>query len=356
MKQTPNETPKKHRGLWWKILLPILILVLLAANFVPLNNWFIEMPGSAEPLAQYVKVDGKRDTAKGSFSLTTVGIAQATAMQLLLSKTRPYEDIVSRNDVMGGEDNATFDRVQQYYMTSAINNAIAVAYKAAHEQYTIHYLGIYVLAVESKSAFAGKLQVGDTITKVNGRHFNASTGYINYIRQHKVGDTVTLTYTRGSKTLTASSKLYRLAQTKKPGIGITLTDRTKVTTKIPVSANVAQIGGPSAGLMFSLQIYDQLTGSKLRQGRHIAGTGEIAPDGTVGQIGGPEKKVYIAAKEGATIFFAPHTKVTKAIKKLDPGFEDNYAVAKKAAEDSHLKITVVPVEKFGDAVKYLQTH
>ncbi|ERL66517.1 SepM family pheromone-processing serine protease [Schleiferilactobacillus shenzhenensis] len=354
--QQPQKTPRRHRGLWWKILIPVLVVVLLAATFVPLPNWFIEMPGSAEPLAQYVKVDGKRDKAAGSFSLTTVGIASATALQLLLSKTRPYEDIVSRNDVMGGEDNATFDRVQQYYMTSAINNAIAVAYKAAGKAYQIHYLGIYVLDIQKQSAFAGKLRVGDTITKVDGRHFNSSTGYINYIRSRKVGDTVTLTYTRGSQTLTSAGKLYRLAQTKKPGIGITLTDRTKVTTTIPVKANVSQIGGPSAGLMFSLQIYDQLTGSKLRKGRHIAGTGEIAPDGTVGQIGGPEKKVYIAAQEGATIFFAPHTKVTKAIKKLDPGFQDNYAVAKKAAKDSHLKITVVPVEKFSDAVKYLQTH
>ncbi|KRL14177.1 SepM family pheromone-processing serine protease [Schleiferilactobacillus perolens] len=351
-----KQTPQKRGLRWWHVVAGLLVLLALAAAYVPLPNWFIEMPGTAEPLAQFVKVDGKRDTAKGSFNLTTVGIQSATALTLVTSHFKPYEEIISRNDLMGTEDNSTYQKVQNYYMTSAINNALTVSFKAAKKPYHTDYLGIYVLDVEKKSPFYGKLQVGDTITKIDGHHFDASTGYINYLRNHKVGDTVTITYANDQTTKTASGKLYQLAQTKKPGIGITLTDRTKTTTGIPVTANAGDIGGPSAGLMFSLQIYDQLTGNQLRKGRKIAGTGEIAADGTVGQIGGPEKKVYIAAKSGATIFFAPHMKITKAIKKAAPGLEDNYAVAKRAAKASHLKITVVPVEKFSDAVKYLETH
>lgn len=78
---------------------------------------------------------------------------------------------------------------------------------------------------------------------------------------------------------------------KKAGLGISLVNDTTITTTIPVDVNTEEIGGPSAGLMFSLEIYTQLKGINLRDGRQIAGTGTISPDGKVGRIGGIDKKV-----------------------------------------------------------------
>ncbi len=63
-----------------------------------------------------------------------------------------------------------------------------------------------------------------------------------------------------------------------------------MTTQPQISVDPGQIGGPSGGLMFSLQIYSQLTGQDIRHGRKIAGTGTINPDGSVGEIGGIDKK------------------------------------------------------------------
>jgi PDZ domain-containing protein len=72
-----------------------------------------------------------------------------------------------------------------------------------------------------------------------------------------------------------------------------------------VSFSSEDIGGPSAGLMWALGLYELLTPNDLTAGRTIAGTGEIAPDGTVYPIGGIRDKVIAAERAGATIFLAP---------------------------------------------------
>lgn len=76
------------------------------------------------------------------------------------------------------------------------------------------------------------------------------------------------------------------------------------------------VGGPSAGLMFTLAIYDQVSGQDLKAGRKIAGTGTIEKDGSVGDIGGAYLKVKSAADSGADIFFVPNNPVTKEMKRL----------------------------------------
>ena len=70
--------------------------------------------------------------------------------------------------------------------------------------------------------------------------------------------------------------------------------------------------------MFTLAIYDQVSGQDLKAGRKIAGTGTIEKDGSVGDIGGAYLKVKSAADSGADIFFVPNNPVTKEMKKADP--------------------------------------
>jgi PDZ domain-containing protein len=97
------------------------------------------------------------------------------------------------------------------------------------------------------------------------------------------------------------------------------------------------IGGPSAGMMFSLQIIDQLTDEELTDGERIAGTGTISRDGTVGGIGGVHQKVHGAIDSGALAVLVPAS---------------NYPDAVEAAGDD---IEVVRVETIDDALDYLAT-
>ena len=72
-----------------------------------------------------------------------------------------------------------------------------------------------------------------------------------------------------------------------------------------------EIGGPSAGLMFTLEIYNQLVEDDLTRGHEIAGTGTINEKGEVGPIGGIQQKVVAASDAGAEVFFAPNEKVQR---------------------------------------------
>lgn len=67
--------------------------------------------------------------------------------------------------------------------------------------------------------------------------------------------------------------------------------------------------------MFSLEIYSRFQKNDLTDGKKIAGTGTIDPDGTVGRIGGIDQKVVAADKSGAKVFFAPNDPITDEMKK-----------------------------------------
>ncbi len=328
------------------------VLVVLIMLFWPLNS-YIESPGEADNLKTYVHIKNHRDKNKGSYMITSVYLQRARPVTYLWALANPHATIESPSSVTGGQSDQTYDKVQDFYMQSAINESIATAYKAAGEQVTKKYLGIYVLQVQSNSKFKDDIKVGDTITKVNGRHFNTAQGYQKYLGKQKVGTKVTVTYLHNGKQYHSTHSLVKLS-TKKTGIGIILTDNVKVHTKIPVKVTPGQLGGPSGGLMFSLQIYDQLTQANLRQGRKIAGTGTINPDGSVGEIGGIDKKVIAAKKAGATVFLAPYVKPTKTLLKYEEQHKTNYQLAKATAKKYAPKMKVVPVKTFNDAVKYLK--
>jgi PDZ domain-containing protein len=86
-----------------------------------------------------------------------------------------------------------------------------------------------------------------------------------------------------------------------------------------VSINGQNVGGPSAGLMFALGIYDVLTPGPLTQGRVIAGTGTIDPDGGVGPIGGIQQKLVGARRAGAGVFLTPVTNCAEARQAIPSG-------------------------------------
>ncbi|MFC8589407.1 MULTISPECIES: S16 family serine protease [unclassified Streptomyces] len=110
--------------------------------------------------------------------------------------------------------------------------------------------------------------------------------------------------------------------------------------KVKVTLHLADVGGPSAGLLFSLGIVDKLDGDgdggDLTGGRTVAGTGTIAPDGKVGAVGGVSLKTQAAARDGATVFLVPKAECSDAEAELPKGMR------------------LVPVTALGDAVASLR--
>lgn len=352
MKQVPVQ--KKHaskRSLHLLIGI-VVILAILAATFLPIP-YYLEVPGTAEKLNDIVTVDSKNDTAKGSFMLTTVGLQQATLSSAIVGHFQPFVDVVPKDELMGDTSSAEYDQIQKYYMTSSQNAAIQVALDLAGKPYTMAFKGIYVMSIQPNSKFSKELAVGDVVNTVDGRAFQTTEDFMEYVQKHKVGDKLTVGFTHDGKQKTATAPLIRLSNGK-VGIGITLTDSTEIESEVPIKINAGDIGGPSAGLMFTLETYELLSGKDLRQGRQIAGTGTISSDGKVGDIGGIDKKVVAADAAGAVIFFAPNNPLSKEEKKADPTAKTNYATAKAAAEKIGSKMKIVPVKKVQDALDYLE--
>ncbi|MGP4000556.1 S16 family serine protease [Streptomyces sp. 8N706] len=109
---------------------------------------------------------------------------------------------------------------------------------------------------------------------------------------------------------------------------------------VRVTLRLADVGGPSAGLMFSLGIVDKLDGGgrggDLTGGRTIAGTGTITTDGTVGAVGGVPLKTQAARRDGATVFLVPKDECGEARAELPKG------------------LRLIPVTTLGGAVDALQ--
>jgi PDZ domain-containing protein len=108
--------------------------------------------------------------------------------------------------------------------------------------------------------------------------------------------------------------------------------------KVKVTLTLADIGGPSAGLLFSLGIVDKLdgdgAGGDLTGGRTVAGTGTITPDGKVGEVGGVALKTQAAKRDGASVFLVPQGECSDAQAELPDGLRLIPVTTLKGAVDS----------------------
>src|SRR5699024_8610016 len=186
-----------------------------------------------------------------------------------------YEDLMTKEEFLAGADSKEYEQMQNYYMKSSQNAAISQALKLADRPYKFSYEGVYVMSILADSNFKNKINIGDTVTAVDGHSFKNNQAFMNYVQAKNIDDEVNITVLQDSKEKTVNGELIKLPKTNKAGIGITLVDHTEVESKDKIEFKTDNIGGPSAGLMFTLEIYDQLTKGNLTQGKKIAGTGTI---------------------------------------------------------------------------------
>lgn len=346
MSNKNNKQSKKHLRNWLFALIALVLFIVIA---VWPTDYYIESPGEAVPVGQFIKSVGKKPY---NFYLVTVSVTSqpASVFQYLWSFTRPYDERVPSKELLGGQTSSQYNELQNWYMETSQQNAIYYAAKKAGKKHSLKYLGVYVMEVQKGSSFKHKLQIGDTVLGANGHQFHSTEEMMSYLRKQKIGTRVTISVLRGKEKKHFTGKIVKVKGTNKPGIGIQLVEHVEVKTKPKLTINAGEIGGPSAGLMFTLESYEVFTKQNLSKGHKIAGTGTISPTGKVGIIGGVDKKVVAASREGAEIFFAPTD--STSVKKN----ETNYAVAKRTAKRIHTKMKIVPVDTFDDALNYLKTH
>jgi Lon-like protease len=297
-------------------------VILAAALVVPLPVVTIE-PGAALPVPPRVKLGIPADPVHGQLLLTTVRLAEPSAVRAVVDWLDDDADLMPRQAVIPpGVDEGEYFAAQQRVFRESAQVAAAVGLRKAGYPVEVSGGGVRVSAVIPGSPAAGKLREGDVITAIDGRPVRLASDVVKATSRAKAGDEVTVEVKRGDETRTFTIRLARVNELDRPALGVALTTLGfDIKLPFPVNVDQGQIGGPSAGLMLALTVYDLADPIDLARGRTIAGTGTIDIAGHVGPVGGVAQKVAAAKEAGAKMFLVPADEARQARKAAGKGLK-----------------------------------
>ncbi|MCJ1907145.1 SepM family pheromone-processing serine protease [Planococcus ruber] len=330
----------------------LIMVVIVAALAIFVSTYrldlYITRPGGAYELSPLVKVEGGDEDDEGTLSLMTVSMLNATPSLYLYAKVKDGYKILKPEEVRSPHESDEEYNVRQLkLMSDSQINALQVAFEQAELPYEVTNNGVFVLNVLEGGAADGTLQAGDQVLSIDGNEFSAQQDFVDYISSKKEGESVEVVYERDDRKITNEIELAPLpSEPERIGLGISFVENKDIMTTPKVEIDSDSIGGPSAGLMFTLEIINQLLDEDITKGYNVAGTGTMSSDGSVGRIGGIDQKIIAADNEGIEIFFAPDDEAEG----ID---ETNYDVAVETAEKIKSDMEIVPVQNVNDALDYL---
>ena len=339
---------------------PLRYIIVVMLLFTMLNlyrlDYYIVKPGHAYEVSEFIEVQGSHHH-EGTLNLMTVAMQVATPVSYVLSYLTNNSEIVKKEQVRRqDESDKEYEIRQQKQMTDSQFNAKYVAYQKLGLETSIQFDGLYVLHVVKNSAADQQLQAGDEIIKIDNKPVTSLEMFTEHVKPKKEDEEVVVTIMREGKQqdFTIAVKPIPEDAEKRVGLGISYTAAQTLKTTPPIEVNAADIGGPSAGLMFTLGIINALSEKDITKGYAIAGSGTMNLDGTVGPIGEIGKKVIAANKDGMDYFFALSTPYNEEYLKVVPDAKTNYEEAREMAKEIKTKMVIVPVETIDDALEYLQ--
>ena len=268
-----------------------------------------------------IAVEGRRTyPTEGELDLTTVGVQTPLTLVQALQGWFDDELAIVPRDVVYPPDRTDEQVTEQN--TRAMTTSQDAATTAALRQLGIPIdTQVVVAKVNEDAPAAGRLQPGDVVTAVDGEAVDDSDALRAAVGGREPGAPVTLSFLRAGRT-TTTTLTTATAQSEdgpRPVIGVEPQDRADY--PFDVTITLKEVGGPSAGLMFALGIVDKLDAQPLTGGTHVAGTGEISPDGVVRPIGGIPQKLLGARRKGATVFLTPAANCAEALGALPAGLQ-----------------------------------
>ncbi|MGQ0632748.1 MAG: YlbL family protein, partial [Sporichthyaceae bacterium] len=299
-----------------------ILLVILAAVLILVPVPYVRLtPGpttdtlgeaNGKPL---IVIEGRKtypDT--GVLDLTTVAISNAghrmTLLEAMSGWLRSGVAIVPRNTIYPDDESAEdIEARNTQEMALSQKHATAAALRALDIPVVAH---VVVAALTEGTPAFGRLEIGDRILKVDSTPIKAPLDVVTAVRTHKPGQKVRFTIDRAGERVTQTlTTAPNPSDETLPFVGI----QPDTDYEFPFSVRISldDVGGPSAGLMFALGIVERLTEADITGGRHVAGTGSIDDDGTVGKIGGIAMKILGAKRVGATVFMVPAENCREAV-------------------------------------------
>ncbi|WP_210440341.1 YlbL family protein [Nocardioides xinjiangensis] len=293
-------------------LLALCLLAVLwgTAAFVPLP-YVTYYPGPTVDIlgeddgGETVRVTGHRAYHdEGELRMTTVYVStpqeDVTLPELLRAYFDPDAAVWPRSSVYApDETDESSDRLSEVAMVSSQDTAVAAALTELGEEVDPI---VEVLDVTPGLPADGELEVRDVLLEVDGTAVDDAQDVVDAVDGARAGEPITFLVRRGDEEVSVDLVPEEVDGDLRVGI----TPGPGYDFPFRVSVDIADnIGGPSAGLMMSMAIYDTLTPGSLTGGAHVAGTGTITPAGDVGPIGGIQQKIAAARDEGAELFLVP---------------------------------------------------
>ncbi|GMK40980.1 hypothetical protein PCCS19_40360 [Paenibacillus sp. CCS19] len=330
----------------WVIVIAAFYIILF---WVP-TPYYLYQPGTVDPLHELVTVEqGQKQQSGGTFNLTTVYSQKARNIVMLIEGMLDKDTEVRRtSDVQGNLTDAEYMDVLKHMMSSSQQTAVASALTEAGLPVEKRVTGLFLRMLVPGSKAEGVLEVGDILLKVDGKAAISLQAVSSYITSSKkAGDSIEAVILRDGEERTERIELVSNNNQGQPGIGAIFEPEYAVTPSRKIDFAQSDIGGPSAGLMFSLEILDQLLSEDLTHGLKIAGTGTIDINGNVGQIGGMRDKIVAAHQAGVDLFFCP---------KDQDAASHNAQEAIDEAKKRGYDLRIVPVGTLQEAVDYLRNN
>lgn len=304
----------------WALVLAVVLVVGFALLHLVTVPKVVYRPGpvydtlgeiSGHPV---IEIEGTETyETEGRLDFTTITLHggprfPVTAWDWLAAELDPRADVVDESLVF--PEDVTAEEVQEQnaeLMRTSQDQAAVVALRAHGVEVPEQILVAQVLV---DAPAAGVLRVNDQIVSVDGTEVANPDEVRDVLQRFEPGTEVPFVIVRNGQEMTLDVPTGESEVTLEDGttemrtvIGVYLASDFEL--PVEVSIDAGNVGGPSAGLMFSLAVYDQITPGPLTGGLHFAGTGTINSAGEVGPIGGIRQKMIAAADAGADYFLAP---------------------------------------------------
>jgi Lon-like protease len=318
------------------ILGVVLVAVFLALLVLP-SNEYIFLPDRAHPVGPLVSFRGAREPKNGGVYFVDVIVRKATLLERLFGGLHYGADLYPADAVnppgVGSSQEVQID-LEDMRLSQQI--AAAVALRAAGKKVVVQPTGALIDQLQPGDPAVGKLEPDDVITAVDGTRVTSPTAVEAAMKKTKVGAVVRFTIRREKRTLVVPIKTTLATDPRRAVVGVYLEPAVDIHLPFPVRIDVGNVGGPSAGLAFALEVMEKL-GYNVVHGHKIAATGELFPDGSVGPIGGVKQKTIGAREAGVDAFLVPAG--------------ENAQEARKYADG----LRIIAVESFTQALHALAT-
>ena len=349
----PSLRPRSKTPVW-PFFLGGFVLLMMAALAV---TWPIRLPyiaatpGPVADAGDFIEVpDGRSAEGDLMFLTVTYSVAGVNVIEYLAAQLDPTVDLIGRERIQpAGMSTEDVRRQNAAMMVNSQQSAIFVALTQLGYEVTFEGSGALILSIVEGSAADGSLRPNDIIVAVDGTAVEFVNDTVDTISGRRPGDTITLTIQRPDdgdgqsyETIDVDITLGPFKVEREDGsieedpdrgmVGVILDNAsTEVIFPVDVDIDAENIGGPSAGLMFTLEIMNQLSDDDLTKGHRIAGTGTIDPDGSVGAIGSVRQKVFGAIAAAADYLLVPAANFEKAV---DAAGDDIEVVEVDTLEDA----------------------